>query len=83
MQKSFNLSDEDCTSSRATLYRYGNTSTSSVWYELKYIELAGKLKKGQKVWFCFFLTLFHKDLATVVWFWTESEFSCLGSNVRE
>ena len=36
--------------SRATLYRYGNTSSSSIWYELQFIERSGKLKKGDKVW---------------------------------
>jgi 3-ketoacyl-CoA synthase len=35
--------------SRATLYRYGNTSSSSIWYELQYIELSGRMKKKDKV----------------------------------
>jgi 3-ketoacyl-CoA synthase len=35
--------------SRATLYRYGNTSSSSIWYELQYIERSGSIKKGDKV----------------------------------
>jgi len=35
--------------SRATLYRYGNTSSSSIWYELQFIELSGRIKKGDNV----------------------------------
>eukprot|EP01114_Cavostelium_apophysatum_P006083 TRINITY_DN1729_c0_g1_i1.p1 TRINITY_DN1729_c0_g1~~TRINITY_DN1729_c0_g1_i1.p1 ORF type:complete len:498 (-),score=107.14 TRINITY_DN1729_c0_g1_i1:44-1537(-) len=35
--------------SRATLYRWGNTSSSSIWYELQYIERSGSIKKGETV----------------------------------
>jgi len=48
IEKSFELSEDDCMPSRATLYRYGNTSSSSVWYELNYIEGRGLQKKGDK-----------------------------------
>jgi len=48
IQKSMHLSEEDCMPSRATLYRYGNTSSSSVWYEMNYIEGRGLQKRGDK-----------------------------------
>jgi 3-ketoacyl-CoA synthase len=38
LQQSLNLSDVDIAASRATLYRMGNTSSSSIWYELHYLE---------------------------------------------
>jgi len=48
IEKSLELSEDDCMPSRATLFRYGNTSSSSVWYEMNYIEARGLQKKGDK-----------------------------------
>jgi len=36
--------------SRATLYRYGNTSSSSIWYEMAYSERMGYIQKGDRIW---------------------------------
>ncbi|XP_044965362.1 3-ketoacyl-CoA synthase 1-like [Hordeum vulgare subsp. vulgare] len=41
LQKKFGLSDEQVEASRMTLHRFGNTSSSSLWYELAYVEQRG------------------------------------------
>lgn len=50
IEKNLQLSKEDVEPSRMTLYKYGNTSSSSIWYELCYIEAKGRMKRGDKVW---------------------------------
>lgn len=35
--------------SRSVLYKYGNTSSSSIWYELEHIEGQGNMRAGHRV----------------------------------
>ncbi|XP_028760052.1 3-ketoacyl-CoA synthase 15-like [Neltuma alba] len=49
IQNNLGLTEEYMEASRKTLERFGNTSSSSVWYELAHLEANLKVKKGDRI----------------------------------
>lgn len=49
IEKNLNLTPDLTKASRYALYTYGNTSSSSIWYEMDYIKNFSNLKRGQRV----------------------------------
>eukprot|EP00928_Gymnodinium_smaydae_P039216 TRINITY_DN26831_c0_g1_i1.p1 TRINITY_DN26831_c0_g1~~TRINITY_DN26831_c0_g1_i1.p1 ORF type:complete len:574 (-),score=71.38 TRINITY_DN26831_c0_g1_i1:178-1899(-) len=49
VQKNLQLSDRQVKPSFQTLYDWGNTSSSSIWYETDWVERHGALRPGERV----------------------------------
>ncbi|XP_037437550.1 3-ketoacyl-CoA synthase 6-like [Triticum dicoccoides] len=65
VQHGLGLSDRDMEASHMTLHRFGNMASSSLLYELAYIEAKGRMTEGDRV--CMISFSPGIDCSSVVW----------------
>jgi len=49
VQKNLGLEEDLMEPSKQTLYEWGNTSSSSIWYEMEWTERFGNMRRGDRV----------------------------------
>ncbi|KAJ0079541.1 hypothetical protein Patl1_22364 [Pistacia atlantica] len=49
-RENLKLKERDVEASKMKLYRFGNTSSSSIWYALVYLEAKGRVKRADTIW---------------------------------
>ncbi|GIL94726.1 hypothetical protein Vretimale_703, partial [Volvox reticuliferus] len=50
IEKQLHLTNDMVEPSRAALYRYGNVSSSSIWYVLAFLETFHGMRRGERIW---------------------------------
>ncbi|KAK8954340.1 3-ketoacyl-CoA synthase 11 [Platanthera zijinensis] len=65
LEKNLQLSEWYMEPSRMTLYQFGNTSSSPLWYELAYTKAKGRIKNKDRIWQIVFGSEFKCN--SVVW----------------
>jgi 3-ketoacyl-CoA synthase len=50
LEKNLQLQPVHLEASRMMLHWFGNTSNSSIWYELAYMEAKGRVRRGHRIW---------------------------------
>ncbi|KAF0902484.1 hypothetical protein E2562_017886 [Oryza meyeriana var. granulata] len=50
VEHGLNLPEKHTEASHMTFHRFGNQSSSSLWYVLAYIEAKGRMRKNERVW---------------------------------
>ncbi|GMN53538.1 hypothetical protein TIFTF001_022668 [Ficus carica] len=50
IERKLELTEDHMEASRRTLERFGNTSSSSTWYEMAYLESSAKIKNSHRIW---------------------------------
>jgi 3-ketoacyl-CoA synthase len=81
VQKNLNLQEHHVQPSMQTLYDWGNTSSSSIWYEAEWVERFGNLKRGDRMLQIAFGSGFKCNSA--VWLALRTDKNKVGQPIKE